>query len=422
MKNLPAIILLFVANTISGIAQGMSMMAIPWYFASQGEMGLFGGVYLFINLFLLLWSPYSGVLVDRYNRKHVFLWLTVICGTILAAIAAWGYWSGALDWYWVALVFVMTFLNYNVHYPNLYAFVQEISEPRYYGKITSYIEIQGQLSAMLAGAGAALLLEGIDTSIGSWTLKIRAWEIHEIFAIDAATYFVALLIISLMSYQPLVKRNVAASGILPQLKVGYEYLKANRGIFLFGIASFSNFVATLLITFFAGAWYVNNQLQAGGDVFATSEIFYAIGAVFAGVAIRWIFQKMPIPMGVIILTIAGGILCAVLATTNHVYLFYLMLFILGIANAGTRILRTTYLFQRVPNEVYGRASSILFLTNISFRVLFLIFFSFAFFQQGNNVVYVFALLSGFLFLSAAVLIRFYQSFVKAAPLAHEKLV
>ena len=32
MKNKQAIILLFAANIISGLAQGISMIAIPWYF------------------------------------------------------------------------------------------------------------------------------------------------------------------------------------------------------------------------------------------------------------------------------------------------------------------------------------------------------------------------------------------------------
>ena len=33
------------------------------------------------------------------------------------------------------LVFGITIFNYNVHYPNLYAFGQEITEPKNYGKL-----------------------------------------------------------------------------------------------------------------------------------------------------------------------------------------------------------------------------------------------------------------------------------------------
>ncbi len=422
MKNLQALVLLFIANTISGIAQGISMIAIPWYFAKDGEMTRFGLIYMFVNVVMLFWAPYTGVWVDRYNRKYLFLWLTLICGSLLALIAYLGFSLGGLHWFWVAAVFMITFLNYNVHYPNLYAFVQEISEPKYYGKVTSYIEIQGQLSAMLAGGGAALLLEGADGwDFMGQSIHFAAWEIHEIFAVDAATYFVALAIISMISYQPLVKREKEEVNMLQQLKVGYEYLKANKGIFIFGVASFSNFVATLLLNFFIAALYVNSQLKEGGDVYAASEIFYAIGAVFAGLAIRKIFAKMKTPQAVIILTLMGAGLFAVLAINTQVYIFYGMLFILGIANAGTRIMRITYLFQMIPNQVYGRANSFLFLTNVAFRILFLLLFSLAFFQKGNNVIYTCAIISLFLLLSAGVLMNFYRSFANPDEQMTQKL-
>ncbi len=393
------------------------MISIPWYFAAEGDMARFGLIYILTNIGMLFWAPYSGILVDRYNRKHLFLWITVICGTLLSLIAYSGFVGGGLPWFWVAFVFMMTFFNYNIHYPTLYAFVQEISEPRYYGKITSYIEIQGQVSSMMAGAGAAFLLEGSTGeawTIMGWTLpfalEIEAWQIHEIFAMDAVTYFVALCIITPISFQALVHREVEETGILTQLTVGYNYLKQNLNIFIFGVASYSNFVATLLINFFIAAIYVNNQLEEGGDVYAIAEIFYAIGAIFAGLAIRRIFQAMSIPRAIIILTLLAGGIFAVLFANTEVWLFYAMLFLLGIANAGTRILRITYLFQQIPNQVYGRANSIFFLTNISFRILFLSLFSLAFFQQGNHIIYACGLLSLFLLASAAVLIRYFKRF------------
>ena len=60
----------------------------------------------------------------------------------------------------VLLVFGVTIFNYNVHYPNLYAFGQEITEKKNYGKLNSYIEVQGQVTSVLAGAFAAILLTG----------------------------------------------------------------------------------------------------------------------------------------------------------------------------------------------------------------------------------------------------------------------
>ena len=58
----------------------------------------------------------------------------------------------------VFFVFAVTIFNYNIHYPTLYAFGQEITEKEKYGKLNSYIEVQGQATSVLAGAFAALLL------------------------------------------------------------------------------------------------------------------------------------------------------------------------------------------------------------------------------------------------------------------------
>ena len=83
-----------------------------------------------------------------------------------------------------------------------------------------------------------------------------------------------------------------------------------------------------------------------------------------------------------------------------------MIFILGLTNAGTRVMRTTFLFQNIPNQVYGRANSIFFLGNIAARLFFIAIFAFPFFQKENHVIYTFVILGMFLVISALVLVRY----------------
>lgn len=173
MKNRKAIILLFIANSISGVAQGISMLAIPWYFAKQEAMAQFGLVYILTNILAFFWVPFSGTFIDRFNRKYIFLAITAIVGSILLIVAITGFQLGGLPWYLVAFIFMLTFFNYNIHYPNLYAFLQEITEAKNYARITSYIEIQGQLTSMLAGAAGAILLDG--TQNGVWNI-LCSWS------------------------------------------------------------------------------------------------------------------------------------------------------------------------------------------------------------------------------------------------------
>ncbi len=420
MKNLPALLLLFTANAISGVAQGISMIAIPWYFAKFEDTATFGYIYAAITAVSLFWGPIGGTFVDKYNRKTIFLWLNFISGAILLSIALLGRNWEMLPTQLVALVFLMTFLNYNIHYPNLYAFVQEITEKKLYGKISSIIEIQGQLASAFAGAGAAILLEGIPDGILHFAgmefqlpFKTEAWKIYDIFLMDAMTYFASFGIISLIRFQPLIERHKETGTVLGRLKVGLNFLQKNPNVFLFGVASYSVFVVVLVTTFYLAAKYVESHLQMGGDVFAFAEMFYAFGAIFAGAGIQWIFRKTTIPLSIIILTLITGLEFLTLALTTSALVFYAMNFLLGITNAGIRIRRVTYLFEHIPNQVYGRAGSIFFISNILFRIMFLSLFAMPFFHEGNQIIYAFFILSLFLFITVGILGFFYQRFIGA---------
>ncbi len=411
MKNISGIILLFIANSISSIAQGISMIAIPWYFVQQEMFPTYTKFFIFANFVVLFWVPYCGVIIDKYNRKKIFLVANLISAVILISVASIGFANGGLPWYFVAGIFGMTFMNYNIHYPNLYAFVQEITEPHQYGKITSYLEIQGQLSSMLAGACAAILLEGVVKGPQNFLglqvnipFTIEAWKIEDIFLMDGITYFVSLIIISFISYQAIKKPKIETGSIMSRLKSGLAYFKKYPEVFIFGVSSYCIFVVVILEGFLLGAKYVDAHLQGGGDMYAFSDVCYSIGAFLAGVTINTIFRRVKAPTALIILTLMTAALFFTLFATKQAFFLYAMLFVLGLTNAGGRIIRTTFLFKKIPNHVFGRAASLFNMSNILFRIIFVSVFSIAFFDEANNIIYTFLILSIFLVLAAIVLI------------------
>ncbi len=420
--NKRAIILLFIANSISGVAQGMTMFAIPWFLAKEGGGTAFGYLYAAITLVSLAWGPYSGTLVDKHDRKKVFLVLNLVMGILLCLVAAFGFSNGGVPWAMVGFVFMATFMNYNLHYPNLYAFSQEITEPEHHQKITSYLEIQGQVASVLAGAGAALLMEGTingHSTIFGFRLDlgfdIKAWSIQKVFLVDGMTYFASFLIIWFIRYKSLAERSNESGSILSRLKTGLDFLRGNRPIFVFGIASYAIFICVLVAAFYINPIYVDKHLNESIAVFASSEMYYGIGAILAGIVIRYVFneKRIGIPASIIIMTFATAVLFAVLNVTTSNFVFYLMLFILGLTNAGTRIQRVTFLFRNVPNQYYGRAGSIFFVANILFRIFFIGIFSLSFFQTDNNVIHTMGIMAVFLVINGFVLMGVNGKLAKA---------
>jgi MFS family permease len=92
----------------------------------------------------------------------------------------------------------------------------------------------------------------------------------------------------------------------------------------------------------------------------------------------------------------------------QVWIIYVFCLLLGFSNAGIRVLRLTYFFQHIPNDIMGRVNSIFNMSNVLVRSLFIFLFSLSFFADSAQVVWAFFILSVFLALSAAVL---YQQFM-----------
>lgn len=411
-SNRKALHLLFLANSISGVAQGISMIAIPWYFISMLNKGaLFSTSYVFINLAMIFWSLYSGTLIDKYNRKTLALGVSVFGAFIFLNAATIGFITGSVPIPVVIMVFAATFLIYNVHYPNLYAFAQEITPVEQYGKVTSQIEIVGQLTSMMAGAFSALLLAGSEDGIINllgfripFGIHFKPWELQHVFLLDGATYVLSFFIIWLIRYQPLTIRHHESGNAWDRLKTGLAYLRKHRVLFTFGNAALAIFLTVIVSSYVMNPAYVVSHLSGDAGVYGASEMYFAIGAVFAGVMIRRIFRKWPEVSAIILMTAVTAAIYFLSIVNRNFFIFYLFNLLYGLCNAGTRIMRITFMFHYVPNQVIGRAGSVFSTINIILRMIFSAFFAFAFFQ-GENIIYTYLVFGIVLLIANYFLIR-----------------
>jgi MFS transporter, DHA3 family, macrolide efflux protein len=408
--------LLFSAHMVSSFAHGITMLAIPWYFTSVvSESQVFGKVLAMATLLSLFWSLYAGTLIDRYPRKNIFL-IAALCGmTFIGGIAAYGGVIGDMPIGMVALAFVITFFGYNIHYPNLYAFTQELAAKGDYGRVNSIIEVVGQSTSVLSGGVGALLLSGTEAGnvdLMGMTVRfpfdVRPWELWEIFALDAAAYAAAACIIPFIRYQRIGELKIDTEPIVARLKRGIHFLTVNRGILMFGLASYAIFITILVETMFLLALYADRHLGVGADAYASAEVYFALGSLISGLFIRSITKKIAPPRAIAMLMVLAGLLFLWAASVQSVAVLYVFSALLGFANAGTRILRVTFLFEHIPNNIIGRANSIFYLYNIMARSAFLSLFALPFFSVGNNVVWAYAICGIFILLSAVPMARLTQ--------------
>jgi MFS family permease len=157
--------------------------------------------------------------------------------------------------------------------------------------------------------------------------------------------------------------------------------------------------------------YVSNHLEQKADVYASAEVFYSIGALLAGLSIRNLFKKTNTVKAIIwlmIWSIAGFILCAF---TKSTVLFLAFSVLIGITNAGARVLRITYLYEHIPNNIMGRAGSVFHIINIISRGIFLLLFSIPFFSKGNNVVWAYLICAIYLSIMLVPMLLNYKTLI-----------
>ncbi|MCB0402751.1 MAG: MFS transporter [Flavobacteriales bacterium] len=423
MKNKNALSLLIAANAVSGFAQGISMLAIPWYFSDiLHASSTFGMIYGIATCVTLFWGLYVGTLVDKYPRKNIFMIVNLCGGLVVGSVALSGFYLGEVPTALIGAVFCSTLFTYNIHYPTLYAFGQEITEKKDYGRINSLIEVQGQSISVLSGAFAAILITGVNQQfldnlgISSWiSINIEPWSLHEIFLMDAITYFIAFILVSLIRYTPVKEKSIDTGSVYGRLKQGARFLKDQRLLFYFGVCSYAIFAMLLIHIHQLMPIYVNKHLNASSAVYAGAEMFYAAGALLSGIGIRWVFRNTTTTKAVIILMIVSILMFELTAFSSRSWILAFVCFILGITNAGTRVLRITYLFNHIPNHIIGRSGSVFQTLNVLTRLTFISLFSLTFFSRNDNIIWAYFICGIFIFLALIPLLIHYKKLVNLQP-------
>ncbi|MBK7147428.1 MAG: MFS transporter [Bacteroidetes bacterium] len=419
IKNQRAIFLLLAANSISGVAQGISMLAVPWYFTGILQRAdLFAVCYLVITAASLFWGVYSGALIDRHSRKSIFLWLNAGGLLALAGVSLYGYMAGQLHWLAVISVFATTVFVYTVHFPNLYAFAQEITPRHDYARITSLLEIQGQITFTVAGGLAAALLQGFDGHLSAWgnaiqlPFQIKAWSIQQIFLVNTLTYAITLLLVWRIQSMPVVEKKMDTAPLPDRLKSGFVFLQKHPLLFQFGNASLLVFLTVLVFGTYVSTVFVKNYLQGDGAVYALSDMAFSVGSLLAGFLTTRVFGEKNAVKGIIILSLVAAGLYAFMTVNRVFVLFYLANFLIGSCNAAVRIQRITFLFHHIPNHIIGRTNSVLFVVSVLFRLGLIAVLNLPFFLQGEQIKYAVWVLAGICATGGVLLARNYKQLLR----------
>src|SRR5262245_19432911 len=256
--------LIFIANLVSMIGSGMNTAAVTWFILQKthSEMSL-STLVILQTIPALLMLPFTGVIIDREDRRRLIMMLDVLRGVVILSVAVLAFQGRAQIWHLYAMG-AMVAAGFWMFWPTITALIHELTPEDEYVAASTMLLAGVQGGWMIAGAVVGFVYEHI--------------HLGGVLALDAATYAISLICyLAVRKGKVTVKPREASSNFAQELKDGVHYLRGKRDVILLGI-SWSVFIAGMLTQGVITAPLSDRILHAGAMGYGWLNAGWAIGA------------------------------------------------------------------------------------------------------------------------------------------------
>jgi MFS family permease len=348
--------LIFLANLISMIGSGMNSAAVIWYIlqATHSEVSL-GMLIALQTIPSMLLLPFTGVLIDREDRRHLMLWLDGARGTIILLVAVLVFTHHVQLWNLYAMN-VLVAIGFWMFFPTVNALIQELTpDDKMLDSNTLFLAaLQG--GWLLAGAVVGFVYNRIG--------------LGGILLIDSASYAASITCVFFVRKgRVVVSRpkpeiaeidsapSTAVSRFLHELHEGHRFVWQNRGVLLIGIA-WALFVAAMMTQGVLSAPLSERILHSGAVGYGWLNAGWAVGA-FVSVFYAGTFIRRRGAHGAVTLTMAVIALSLFLLPASRYLLFAVPIyFIMGSSRGVGGIALSSEMMEIVPRHMMGRVQNI----------------------------------------------------------------
>ena len=340
----PTFLLFFIGNTISLIGFGFNLIGFSWLVLEEtGSEILLGQIMAAATLPGLLISLFTGVIIDKMNRK----WLLVILNILRMIIIGSFVFVLFKNEFSLTSLFCTVFLmgiGSSLFWPTATAFVQELVSDDEYFNANALLSASYQVGSILgAGVGGLVVhYHGVSTA----------------FFVSAIAYFISALFIVSAPFL-YTKKYGKTEKILQAVFRGFLFLKEEKGLLIFGLTSILADVAiwgSLSILTISISKIIYN---AGSWGYGLMDGFYGVGALLSTIVSGYFITRTKKQNYLLICFFTAGIMCLFVPVLPSLWLASIAYLIMGLTNNSARIVSRTVFMEMVSNKIMGRVQTIL---------------------------------------------------------------
>ncbi|HZU21189.1 MAG TPA: MFS transporter [Terriglobales bacterium] len=354
--------LVFVANLVSMIGSGMNSAATTWFIlqVTHSEMAL--GLLVVLNtLPAIVTMPFTGVIIDREDRRRLVMFLDAARAVITCTVAVLALMHRIAIWELYAAGMAVA-AGFWMFWPTVTALIQELTPDSEFVHSNTFLLAGVQGGWMLAGA----LVGYAYNKIG----------LGGVMLIDFSTYvvsFACYLFVRKGTHVPRMAAAKAASEARElalelreaegdiarfwhELREGYEFLRQNRYILPLGI-SWSLFISGMWTQGILTAPLSDRLLHAGASGYGHLNASWAIGAFLSTAYSAVMIRKLGGRKTVAITMAALGACLFVLPFSHFMVIAAATYCVMGSARGVGGVGITSGMMEMVPTHFMGRVQN-----------------------------------------------------------------
>jgi MFS family permease len=354
--------LLFAANLVSMFGSGMNASAVNWYILqtthSEQLLGLLVVAQAVPSLLLM---PFSGVVVDREDRRHVVMFLDAARALLILTVALLALHGSVRVWE-LYVMSILVSMGFWVFWPTITALLQELTPEAQFAESNAILLAGFQGGFLMSGAIVGFLYERIG--------------IGGILLIDLSTY-----VFSFSCYLTLRKgRQTAAvqtshridhpvGRFLHEAHEAVVFVWGRRSLAFMGL-TWALFVAAMMVTTVVTAPISDRIIHAGAVGYGWMTAAWGIGAFastfYAARCMALFGWRKTIPAAMLILaaSLYSVPFSVGIAMAAGCYL------VAGVGRGIGGIALSSSIMEIVPKHFMGRVSTLFSIAAIVLQVTF----------------------------------------------------
>jgi MFS family permease len=344
----------FAANVISMLGSGMNSAAVAWTILQRTHSEMALGTFAALQTIpAMLMLPFTGVIIDREDRRRLVMWLDASRAVVIFAVMVLAFLHRVQVWQ-LYLMNTLVAAGFWMFWPTITALIQELTPEGEFVQSNTFLLAGIQGGWLIAGAIVGFVYEHIGLG-GVLLIDVSTYVVSFscYFAVRQGRHVVPRVV---ELRHDLEAAETAVGRFLREMREGLVFLREHRSVVFLG-TSWALFLGAMMTGVVVTAPLSDRVFHAGATGYGWLNGGWGVGAflsaLYAPALIARAGARISIALSMLLLTFT----MALSPFSPWLAMAVLLYGLMGSARGVSGVAMNTSLMEQVPPQFMGRVQN-----------------------------------------------------------------